>query len=513
MGDFDLFESLVTAQSEDRIRLAANERALKEAAFDVRRQFGAYLGNAESTTDYDERFSYLKTNIATVVKEKVEPTNPVLAWLSHELKPEHLRETEKPQPKNGKLARRGDARSAPWVPNSQELKKMAKEAKDPRTVVGGVDWQWDNESNSFKSTKSSNFHCVCGSNVEGVGQHECDCGRLWNLSSIADGNKTASPPTFVCREVMRRDTHLSKKADMVDPAKPHEHKKEDEWEYSDGYDVKGLIGPAAGEDEHDAHLSALDMIFAADKDEDAPDQSTMDDAGNDSAGNISAANEDEFISPEDNQAAPAPMPSVPVAPPMPPAAPSGMDMLNGDPAGIENQPAEDADIQGAQQAILDMILREKAEEVTEEKSNHDEIQNLNDAYQALDVVQDLENAEMMDAISPMGGGMPAPQLATYRAGAKFGYVMGYLEALADSSYDNRKTDFQGFEPPIEGISNGLDDADLGHPKETDTTDELRHLLKDQFDTDNAANKDQKPLDPATPFGKDKGKSSRFRGRS
>jgi hypothetical protein len=501
MGDFDLFESLVTAQSEDRIRQDANERSLKEAAFDVRRQFGAYLGNAESTSDYDERFAYLKTNIATVLEDKVEPTTQVMAWLSEELKPEHLHEN--PQPKTGTLARRGDSRSAPKTAST-------KQARDPRTVVGGVDWQWDNESNSFKSTKSSNFQCVCGSGVEGVGQHTCKCGRLWNLSSIVDGNKTASPPTFVCREVMRRDTHLGKKADMVDPMKSNEHKQHGEHspDADSGYDVDGLIGPAVGEGEHDEHLSALDLIFAADSDNDADDAATANAAGNDSTGNVSAATEDEpdeFISPEDNN-------QPPLAAPMPPPPPAGPSMMNGDPAGIEDQPAEDSDIQGAQQAILDMILREKAEEVTEEKSNHDEIQNLNDAYQSLDVVQDLENAEMMDAVSPMAG-MPAPQLATYRAGAKFGYVLGYLEAIADNSYEDRKTDFKGFEPPIPGISNGLDDADLGHPKETDTTDELRELLKNQFDKDNADNKTLKPLDPAQPFGKDKGKSSRFRTRA
>lgn len=496
MADFNLFESSATAESEDRVRRAANERALKEAAFDVRRQFGAYLGNAESTTDYNERFSYLESNIATVLQDKVEPTTQVLSWLKTEFMPNSLKPLEASQ-KHGKLARRGDGRSAP-----RTAQQNTKQARDPRTVIGGIDWQWDNESNSFKSTKSSNFQCVCGSAVQGVGQHECGCGRLWNLSSIADGNKTASPPTFVCREVMRRDVHLAKTAEDHDGWNCHCCSKctgpgcdccgkcESVPDKDSGYDVGHMMTPAVGEDEHDAHLSALDMIFAADGDEDFPEDNSSDVVADSGPGD------------EEGFAEPAPEP---MAPPMPPAQPSGMDMLNGDPAGIENQPAEDADIQQAQQTILDMILREKAEEVTNDENNDDEIENLNDAYQSLDVVQDLENAEGMNDI-PQGLGM-SPQLAAYQAGTKYGYVMGYLEALADNSYENRKTDFEGFDPPVKGVSNGLDDADATPGK--DTTPELRNLLKDQFDTDNAANKDQKPLDPAKPFGPDHGKASRF----
>jgi hypothetical protein len=495
MADFDLFDSIVTAESTDQVRRAAQERSLKEAAFNVRRQFGNYLANAESTMDYHERFAYLRENIQHVLAESIEPTEQVFSWLKEELFPESLK--EKPiSEKHGKLARRGDDRSAPWVPDSQELKRFANQAKDPRTVIGGIDWQWDNDSNSFKSTKTSNFQCVCGSAVSGVGQHECNCGRLWNLSSITDGNKTASPPTYVCREVMRRDVHLAKKADKIDPADPHKHTKDDEWEYSDGYDVKDFMGPAAGEEEHDAHLSALDMIFAAEEDQDAPDASAMDGASNDSAGDVSAGADEpsEFTAPPESQAAPVPAPMGAPGP----IAPT--------PLGVENQPAEDADIQGAQQAILDMILREKAEEVTNDENNSDEIKNLNDAYQSLDVVQDLESAEMM-------GGLPqgmSPQLASYRAGAKYGYILGYLEALADNSYENRKTDYEGTEPPREGLSPGMDDADPTPGK--DTTDELRNLLKNQFDEDNGG-KDEKPLDPPDPFGPDKGKSSRFRVRN
>lgn len=468
MADFDLFESLVTAESEGHIHRAALEKNLKTASFQVRSQFGNYLANAESTTDYDERFSYLTEKIASSIANTVEPTKEVLGWLKNEFAPQ--------QEKRSKLARNSTG--------SQNTKQAA--PRDPRTVVGGVDWNWDTESNSFKSSKSSNFNCVCGGAITGVGQHACKCGRLWNMHSITDSNKTAGTPLFVCREVMRRDTVLaSKKADKIDPKDPHKHHESDEWEYSDGYDVKDLIGPAAGEEEHDGHLSALDMIFAADEEDNSEPEFNGDEA--------------EF--PEDSampEAAPEPM-APPVAPPMPPAQPSGMDMLNGDPAGIEDQPAENVDIEQAQQLILDMILREKAEEVVDEKSNHDEIQQLNDAYQSLDVVQDLENA---DSMSPM----PGASMLAYRAAMQQGYVLGFLEALANS-YEDRSSEFEGFEDPIPNVSNGLDDADGAYGK--DTTPELRELLKNQFDSDNAANKDQKPLDPAKPFGADKGKSSRF----
>ena len=474
MADFDLFESLVTAESEGQLHQAALEKNLKSACFQVRRQFGNYLANAESTGDYTERFSLVSGKIKTLVSDHVEPTREVLAWVENELVPDTLKQSGNNE-KRSKLAR-----------HSTGSQKTSHQPRDPRSIVGGADWNWDTESNSFKSTKSSNFQCVCGSAIGGVGQHECACGRLWNMHSITDGNKTAATPLYVCREVMRRDTVLaSKKADKIDPKDPHKHDKSDEWEYSDGYDVKDLIGPAAGEEEHDGHLSALDMIFAAD-DEEFPEEPMPDDGGNQDIGGMTGE---------------APPEDVPPAP-MPVAQPSPMDMLTGDPAGIEDQPAEDADIQQAQQAILDMILREKSEEVVEDTNNDDEIENLNDAYQSLDVVQDLENAE-----SPM----PGASMLAYRAAMQQGYVLGFLEALASAheggSYDERSTDFEGFEPPIKGVSNGLDDADATPGK--DTTPELRNLLKDQFDSDNAANKDQKPLDPAEPFGPDKGKSSRF----
>ena len=80
---------------------------------------------------------------------------------------------------------------------SQMLDKATKGAS-----VAGQGWAWDSDSNAYKSSKNSVFSCVCGQNFQGVGQHRCLCGKVWNMSSIINGSKTAQEfPIFSCREV------------------------------------------------------------------------------------------------------------------------------------------------------------------------------------------------------------------------------------------------------------------------------------------------------------------------
>lgn len=66
-------------------------------------------------------------------------------------------------------------------------------------------WNYDPESRSYKSSRTSTFNCPCGSSLKGVGQHRCKCGSVWNISSITRSDKTASQPLFVAREVDSRD--------------------------------------------------------------------------------------------------------------------------------------------------------------------------------------------------------------------------------------------------------------------------------------------------------------------
>jgi len=65
-----------------------------------------------------------------------------------------------------------------------------------------ADWTWDSESNAYKSAGLSVFSCACGQQFQGVGQHRCHCGKVWNMSSVINGSKTAQEfPIFSCREV------------------------------------------------------------------------------------------------------------------------------------------------------------------------------------------------------------------------------------------------------------------------------------------------------------------------
>jgi hypothetical protein len=383
--------------------------------------------------------------------------------------------------------------------------------------------------------------------VQGVGKHSCKCGKIWNISSITDSNKTAATPLFVCREVLRRDTVLSsvgtlkksdnfinpldttppsppqvtvpqgpdpsvleptipdpstigtpetmgsstslntpdvttlpdpnrtrtrvgKKADVVDPLHPHSNPVPQ----AEGYDVPQLFGPAAGDGIHDenwkmkmkeSQKTALGLIFSDFEDsEDGPVDETET---------------------EEAPMPPAPEPASPMA--TPEVAPLAV-------PPVENQPLENQALDVAQQAILDMILREKREDVMGIQDTEQKQDLLEDAYQTLDTVQNIESAENMNT---------GPVLAAARKEAFFeGYVAGYLDRLSENSYEDRKTDYVGTKPAIPGISNGLDDA-IPATKKEDTTQQLRTELAKELDEDNESYKEQRPLDPAEPFGKNK----------
>ena len=579
MGEsFNLWDELASSESEGRLASQKNERKLMEVAYDVRQNFGRYLAKAETVEDYEERFSYLGSKIENIISDKVKPTQEVLSWLKEELSPK--KENEKTSKTSGFVKR----------------SEMS-------------DWQWDNESRSFKSTKSSAFGCQCGSAVQGVGQHSCKCGKIWNISSITDSNKTASTPLFICREVLRRDTVLSsvksvqsadvmdkllqqrnkaqdnkdlpkaldldnkledngmhsddratchqcqswdngdhdhrfgkrlkesdnlinpldttppnppqvtvpqgpdpsvlapstpdpssigtpeamggsnpldipsantipdtiqqtrnsKKADVVDPLHPHSNPVPQ----AEGYDVPELFGPAAGDEIHDenwkmkmkeSQKTALGLIFSDFEDsEDNPVDETET---------------------EEAPTPPAPEPASPMT--TPEVAPLAV-------PPVENQPLENQALDVAQQAILDMILREKREDVMGIQDTEQKQDLLEDAYQTLDTVQNIESAENMNT----------PLLAAARKEAFFeGYVTGYLDRLSENSYEDRKTDYVGTKPAIPGISNGLDDA-IPATKAEDTTQQLRTELARELDQDNEGHKEQRPLDPAEPFGKNK----------
>lgn len=535
---FNLFDDLASSEGESRLAVHKKERNLREAAYEVRQSFGKYLSNSSSRADYDERFSYLEDKISSVVSEKVTPTAEVMMWVKGELVPKAA--TDKYHP--------GDD-DPDWddEETKKRLKEQHKENSRPKTA-GFVKrsemdpWQWDDESKSFKSSKTSDFRCTCGCMLSGVGQHGCGCGncdKIWNISSIVDGNKTASTPLYVCRQVMRRDTILAKVADgsgnALDPTNPVPptnptapsfpgaapspsvpnpndllptipdansdpsvgiqvpdamspapvqetragkaasivdplHPKSNPVPTDEGYDVPNYFGPAAGDKTHDPHFdakmkafedihsAALQLIFAESED-----------------------GEEDFPETEEAPTPPAPEPAspMPIPSPAPVAAPP-----------IENQPLENSALDVAQQAILDLILREKREDVMGVQDTEQKQEILQDAYQSLDTVQDIESAENM---------IPGPIMASV---FRQGYFAGYLDRMADS-YTDRKTDYVGTEPAIPGISNGLDDA-ITNPgfDGAQKTKELRNELGKELDEANGK-KEERPLDPAEPFGKNK----------
>lgn len=499
---FNLFDDLASSEREASLAIRGQERKLKEASFEVRKNFGRYLANSHNDEEYEERFSYLYDKISSLVSQTVKPTNEVLAWLKEE-----LRSTSKSQEKTAGFVKRSNV------------------------------WQWDSESRSFKSS-SCDFTCACGNVVSGIGQHSCRCGNIWNISSVTDGNKTAAVPLFICREVLRRDTVLasSRQADSyinpldtmppnpsevtvpggpdpstimpttpdpstigtpealggsnslntpdantmpnpvqqtrvstkVDPLSPSDKNSVPQ---SEGYDLPELFGPAAGEGLHDKgwgdrmkdwqkdRQAALDLIFAADDEEESSDS-------------------DETNTPPpveqpatDNS---GPMGQPPTSIPEPP---------------VENQPVEDQALNIAQEAILDLILREKREDVMGLSDTEQKQDLLEDAYQNLDTVQSIESAENS-----------MPMIASIQSFYE-GYIAGYLDRVAENSYEDRTTDYVGTRPPIPGVSNGLDDV-IPATKTEDTTKELRSELAKELDKANGP-KEEKPLDPAEPFGRNK----------
>jgi hypothetical protein len=149
----------------------------------------------------------------------------------------------------------------------------------------------------------------------------------------------------------------------------------------------------------------------------------------------------------------------------------------------------------AQEAILDLILQKKQEDVMGVSDTETAQDLLEDAYQNLDAVQNMESS-------------PTPLMATLKAQLfNEGYIAGYLDRVAENSYEDRTTDYVGTKPPIPGVSNGLDDA-IPATKTEDTTKDLRSELARELDEDNNGTKEERPLDPGEPFGKNKTTASR-----
>jgi len=93
---------------------------------------------------------------------------------------------------------------APADPSSTISKDPSRVPNNKQSRVASRigEWIWDSDSNAYKSANISVFACACGQQFQGVGQHRCLCGKVWNMSSIINGSKTAQEyPVYSCREV------------------------------------------------------------------------------------------------------------------------------------------------------------------------------------------------------------------------------------------------------------------------------------------------------------------------
>jgi hypothetical protein len=459
--DFGIFESSLASDEERKIIAHERRHKVTDAFFAVHKRFANYLTNSSSSQEFDERFTYLLPRITEVVSLHCPPEEKIIADLRTHLRPAF---SEAPRPS---------------LPTTAMIR---------HSDLSTNGWGWDQESQSFKSPRTSTFNCQCGQPLKGVGQHTCTCGKIWNISSISDSNKTASTPLFVCREVLRRDVVLGSTQSFQN--------------------------------------DVLRRVFADDTNSDPDMQDSSEPTDSDTSdafpdlGDPSTANQDAALSTQssrrysfdDDFGSPTPDPTI-----------------NQTPLGItEDQPAEDSGIDAAQQSILDLIVREVIEDVKGEQGNTAVQDALHDAYDALDQVKGLElleNTPIVSPVAPAPPALPAPVEASFAIReAEFergfdyavaertlpevtsqsflqGYTTGLEFVLAESEYDQRSTDFVGTEPPIPGVSNGTDDVIPNkNPQSTDTTDELRNLLKKELDDDDNSHREMRPLDPGEMFG-------------
>ena len=235
MGDLGVFEAMVNAGKLSAEAAASQgfelEKSVDRAIFRAKERFGAYLGNAQSKSDWDERWSEVSNQVIKVIAEVVTPTPKIIRRVGAALRPSLPEATKKVRPSSVKTAKT----ETPWV-SAGERGAMSKDlgralAADGIVVqaaVTKVSWNYDQGTKLWTSTDPmQKFACPsCGHEQDHLGCSKCACGRQWNSWPIREAGsaKTGfSTYKLMAREIkMRGDQFKMAAAGNVEIVVPAE---------------------------------------------------------------------------------------------------------------------------------------------------------------------------------------------------------------------------------------------------------------------------------------------------
>lgn len=192
MGNLGIFEADANAVKLSAEAAAKNgfelEESIDRAIFRTREQFGAYLANAQSKADFEERWTEVKPKVIKVVAEVVKPTPGILRRIGAALKPAQAQAVQA-------------KKERPASTNTEPTVKTA--------AVQKTAWDYDKTTKLWKSSNPmQRFACPgCGTEQAQLGFTHCaGCDRTWNSWPVrqAGSEKTASTYVLMAREIKMR---------------------------------------------------------------------------------------------------------------------------------------------------------------------------------------------------------------------------------------------------------------------------------------------------------------------
>lgn len=236
MGALGVFEADANA-GKLSAEAAANqghefEKAIDRAIFRAKERFGAYLANAQSKSDLEERWLEVKPQVIKVIAEVTTPTPGVIRRVGRALEPSlsSRAATGKARPSSAKTASEKERRElanahrdevvpgsgraiAPWLP-PVEAAAMERDVK--RALAADLSnmqktaWAYDQTTKLYTSNDPmQKFACPgCGTEQDHLGFTHCaGCKRTWNSWPVrqASSEKTsASTYVLMAREIKMR---------------------------------------------------------------------------------------------------------------------------------------------------------------------------------------------------------------------------------------------------------------------------------------------------------------------
>jgi len=183
MGEFGMFESLTASESGSRDQRLAKEAAADEAIYVVRERFGAFLAQAESKQDFEDRFALVENDVRKAVAEVTRPVPGIMRRVKGALKPG------------------GKGQPTP---------------RQTRQAAAKLSWAFDKARNAWVAEGANlKFATPCCGQELDLGFGHCKCGKTWNSWQVASTDKQAAGSKYFAREVAERPTILAlrKKAD------------------------------------------------------------------------------------------------------------------------------------------------------------------------------------------------------------------------------------------------------------------------------------------------------------